>query len=239
MIKTKFEISVFAGNQTDEPSRAYISLYPSSSEHIIDMSKHISVLSLGQKSGKFKLTANLLDIEKSSSVGYLWTCHTVPTLQPCALTTDQKHLVIDRDVQNRRQLVINSDMLAVGQYRFGCHAKDTNQMSASPHSAYTTVTVFEGNSPQVFIESVHIRQNGRNIRLLFNRDHSDVISVPSMAALRVRAVVRKLRQIDAIEWHLSDSVYHLSWDNVNSKTGIVSELNLYPGLNNNSKIALT
>ena len=224
---TTHEINVKMGNQS-VMSTASLTQYPISSQEIIDISNHI-MLSIGQKSGKFKLSADLLDPAKSNSIGYQWSCHYSDSQQPCALSSNPKQLLITKNIQNRRELILSSESMIISEHKFGLQVIDTNGNISQFFDPFTTVRVFKGNAPQVFIDSVYVRVDDNNIGLIFNQNQSNVISVPSMTRLVIRALIRKSNQFDSIEWHLSQSISQLSWNNRITKNGIISELHLYPG----------
>ena len=226
--KTKFEINVFMGNETSLSSTASLTLYPMPSKGIIDESKHISMISIGQKTGKFKISANLLDPDKSKSIGYLWNCHYWDSLEPCAINSDAKQLLITKDIQNRRELVLNSELMRSNKHMFGLHLIDSNDMTSKLFNPYTTVKVVEGNAPIVFIESVYVRVDDKKFDLIFN-SNENIISIPSKTRLVIKGVIKKLIQFDSIEWHLSESLIQLEWSNTITKNGIISRLHLYPG----------
>ena len=217
------------GNDSWAVSRAAFTLYPSTSEHMFDMSDHISVLAIGRKTGSFKLEANQLNRHKTSTIAIIWLCHYSHTLEPCIRNSDSK-LLVQKDIQNRHKLVLNSQMLRISEHKFGFHAIDTNQNNGQLFSGYTTVRVFDGNAPQIYIKSVYVKVDDRCFGLLFNHIDSNEISVPPNTHLVFSAVVKNIDKIDSIEWQLSESTFELSWNNkVIDKNTTVSQLHLYSG----------
>ena len=226
---TTYEINVQMGNES-ATSTATFTQYPILSEEIIDTSNQISFLSVGQKSGRFKLSTALLDTTRSNSTGYLWSCYYSESNKPCVTNSNRRQLLISKKIQNRRELSLNSESMTIKEHKFVLEVIDTKDDTSQQLNPYTTVRVFEGSAPQIFIESVYVRVDDNNIFLRFNKNQSNVLNVPSMTRLVIKGVIKKFSSIDSIEWHLSHSIFQLSWSNTITKFGIISELHLYPGI---------
>jgi len=184
-------------------------------------------MSIGRKSGQFELTANISKVQRDRINGYQWSCHYSNSQQPCRTYSNPKILLVNKQIQNRPKLVLDSNMLHKTKHIFGLHVLYKNGPDTTFYNTFTSVDVNDGNSPQILFGSVYIRQK---LKLIHQKVSSNVIIVPARTPLIVKAVIKNLESNGSIEWLISDSIFELQWSNKFINNQIHSELHLHKGL---------
>jgi len=226
--RIKFEVHVFGGNRTTYASIASLTLNPLVPHQIADISDGISIMSIGRKSGQFQLTANVSAVQRDRIIGYQWSCHYSDSQQPCREYSNTTKLLINKQIQNRPQLTLDSNVLHKTKHIFGLHVLYKNDLENTFYNTFTTINVNDENAPQILFGSVYIRQKSK---LIHRTMSSNVIIVPARTPIIVKGIIKNLESdsIGSIEWFLSESIFELQWSNRFINDQIHSELHLHRG----------